>query len=195
MWVGFSDTLDQALQLAEKAISLDDMSAISFTSVAVIQTWMRHYDQADLNVEKALALAPDNTEVYATCGQLFSWHGRPEKGVEMIERALSRETFTPVIWDVYAGITYYLLRRYDEALAAIGLAIQRIPNFMPTQLFLACTYAELDRLDDAQKAVEALLKIMPDYSVSEVDRFLPFRSDEARNRFLNALRKAGLPEN
>jgi len=193
MWAGSDDTLDQAYVLAEKAIALDGKSAIVLTNLTVIQTWLRLYDQAIANIEKALTLSPDNPEVYANCGQSFTWHGSPEKGIELIERAISLETFAPAIWEIFAGISYLMLRRYDEALTAINRAVQRLPNFLYAHLYLACLNAEMDRLDDAHNAIEKVLGIAPRYTVREADRILPYRIDEDRNRVLDALRKAGLP--
>jgi tetratricopeptide (TPR) repeat protein len=194
MWAGFDDALNQAHHLAEKAIALDGNSAIVLTNLTVIQTWLRLYDQAISNVEKALALSPDNLEVVANCGQVFTWHGNPERGIELIERALNSETFAPAIWEIFAGISYFMLRRYDEAFTAIDRAAQRLPNFLYAHLFLACVNAELDRIDDAHNAIEAVLDIAPKYTVKEADRILAFRIDEDRNRILDTLRKAGLPE-
>ena len=53
---------------------------------------------------------------------------------------------------------------------------------------------ELDRIDDAQTAMKTVLEIMPQYTVKEADRIYAYRLDEDRQRILDDLRKAGLPE-
>jgi len=65
---------------------------------------------------------------------------------------------------------------------------------LPNHLFLACTYVEVDRLHDARDAIEAALEITPQYTLKEAARIFPYRIDEVRERFLDNLRKAGLPE-
>jgi tetratricopeptide (TPR) repeat protein len=60
--------------------------------------------------------------------------------------------------------------------------------------FLAWAYAELDRLDEARDAIKKVLEITPQYTLKQVERIMPYRIDEDRNRILGALRKAGLPE-
>jgi hypothetical protein len=59
---------------------------------------------------------------------------------------------------------------------------------------MASAQAELDRLDDARGTIKTLLKLAPHFTLKEVARIWPFRIDEDRNRVLDALRKAGLPE-
>ena len=60
-----------------------------------VQTFLRHYDEALANLEKAFFLAPDNAEVIATFGQALNYLGDPERRLEMTERAYSIELFAP----------------------------------------------------------------------------------------------------
>jgi hypothetical protein len=60
--------------------------------------------------------------------------------------------------------------------------------------YLACTYAELDRLDDARDTIKTALEIAPQFSVKKAARRYVYRIEEDRNRILDGLRKAGLPE-
>ncbi len=54
--------------------------------------------------------------------------------------------------------------------------------------------SELDRDDDAAAEVETVRRLIPDYTLENVDRIYPYRTKEARDRFIGGLRKAGLPE-
>ncbi len=194
MWPGFEYNLDRANELAEKGVALDGTSAIAVMRLGWIQTWLRRYDQAIANFEKATALAPNNTEVCATFGQVLNWLGNPEKGLEMIEKAFRLETFAPAGWEFYAGLSHWVLRQYDQALTRFNRVVERAPKFGGAHTFLACTYVELDRLDDARDAIKTALETTYQYTVNEAARILPWRIDEVRNRFLDSLRKAGLPE-
>ena len=194
MWPGYDDNLDRANELAEKGVALDGTSAIAVMRLGFIQMWLRRYDEAIANLEKALALAPDNAEVNATSGIVLNYLGNPEKGQQMIERAFSIEAFAPPIWEFYAGTSHYFLRQYDQALARFHRAIERFPKSFFCYAFLACTYVELDRLDDASDATKTVQEISPEFTVAWFDIFYPFQDDEVRNRFLDSLRKAGLPE-
>ncbi len=73
-------------------------------------------------------------------------------------------------------------------------ALERAQKITPAHVHLACTYVELDRADDARGTIKTLLEIVPQYTVKEVARIFPYRVDEDRNRILDNLRKAELPE-
>ena len=73
-------------------------------------------------------------------------------------------------------------------------AVERVPKFTNTYVFMACAYVELDRLDDARDTIKALLEVAPQYTLKDLARLYAYRVDEVRNRFLDSLRKAGLPE-
>jgi len=49
-------------------------------------------------------------------------------------------------------------------------------------------------MDEARLAVDELLALLPAYTVSDAERIYPFRYDEVRKKFIDNLRKAGLPE-
>jgi adenylate cyclase len=191
---GFDDNLDRANELAERGVELDDTSVIALARLAWIQAWLRRYDQAIANFERAIALAPDNTEVNATFGQVLNYFGNPERGLEMIEKAFSFEIFPPPLWEFFAGFSNLLLRNYAEAINRFNRVVERAPKNTYIYLFLAWAYAELDRLDDAHDAIKTFLEFTPHYTLKKATERWPYQVDEDRNRFLDGLRKAGLPE-
>ena len=191
---GFDDTLELANILAEKGVSLDGTSAIAVARLAWIQGWMRQFDQAIANFEKALALAPNQADVYADFGQILNYWGDPERALEMSEKVFSLDTFAPPLWDFYAGHSYYLLRKFDQALPKMTRMVERVPKFITGYAYLACVYVEMNRLSDARDVIAKLLEVSPNYTLKDMDRLHPYRIDEVRDRFLGSLRKAGLPE-
>ena len=194
MWPGFDNSLDRANELAEKGVALDGTSTIALTRLAWIQTFMRRYDQAIANLEKAIALAPDNADVNATFGQVLNYWGHPERGLQMMEKAFSIDTVVPPNWEYHVGLSRLILRQYDEAESRFLKTIERAPKYTPGYLLLAVTYAELDRLDDARDAMKTALEISPRHTVKAVAKNYPYRVDEVRDRILDGMRKAGMPE-
>ena len=194
MTPGFDDNLERANKMAERGVALDGTSGTALARLGWIQAFLRRYDQAVANLEKAIALAPNNAEVYATFGQVLNFWGNPERGLEMIETAFSIDTIAPPAWDFQMGHSHLLLRQYDQALAKLHRTVERAPMLGVGHLYLACAYVNLERLDDARDAIKTALEITPRYSLKEVARIWPWRIDEVRNRILDSLRKAGLPE-
>ncbi len=194
MWPGFDYNLDRANELAEKGVALDGASAVALTRLGWIQAFMRRYDQAIANLENAVALAPNNADTIATLGQVLNYWGDPERGLRLMEKSFSLETFVPPNREYQLGLSHLMLRHYDEAVSRFLNTIERAPHYTPAYLLLACTYVELDRLDDARDAIKTALDITPQYTVKEVAKMYPYRVDEVRNRILDGMRKAGLPE-
>ncbi len=194
MLPGFDDGLDRAIELAETGVALDDASAIALIRLGWVQTWLRRYDQAIASLEKALALAPNNADVLATFGNVLNFCGDPERGLRMMERALSIETFPPPSWEFQIGRSHLLLGQYDQAVTRFNRMVDHSPTFLPAYTHLAVAYFENDRIADARDAINTVLKISPQFTVNEAEKRLPYRNEKVRDRFLDSLRKAGLPE-
>jgi adenylate cyclase len=194
MFPGSDTTLDRANELAEKGVSLDGTSVIALARLGWIQGWLHRYDHAFMNFGKAIALAPDNAELYANFGNILNYWGDPESALGMFEKALSMDLVAPPNWEFQMGHSYLLLRQYEEALTRFKRMVERAPKATFAYLFTAFACAELDRMDDAKDAIKTVLEITPPYTVKEVARRYPYRTEEDRNRFLDAMRKAGLPE-
>ena len=192
---GFDDNLVRANELAEKGVSFDGTSAVARTRLGWIQVWLHQYDQAIANLENAVALAPSNAEAHAQFGQILNYWGDPERALEMFEKAFSIETFVPPLWEFYLGHTHMLLRQYDDALSSLLNTVERAPNFTAGYVLLACAYVELHQLDDAKATIQTALEVTPQFNFAKGARiFSAYRLEEERNRFLDSLRKAGLPE-
>ena len=61
---------------------------------------------------------------------------------------------------------------------------------------LAAAYAHpmVGRMDDAHKIVKGILSLQPEFSIAEVASRNPYKTKELLDRYVNALRRAGLPE-
>jgi adenylate cyclase len=188
---GYDDGLERANELAERGVALDGTSAIALARLGWVQTFLRRYDQAIANLEKALALAPNNAEVNAIFAQVLNFWGAPERGRQLQERAFSIDSFAPPHWEWHIGLSHFLLRHYDQAIASLNRAV---PRSAIAYSLLACTYVEMNRLDDANAAVKKQLELLPRHTVKWFARVPPFRLAEVRARILDGLRTAGMPE-
>jgi adenylate cyclase len=90
------------------------------------------------------------------------------------------------------GIAYYLAGQYQEAIAALKGALIRNPDLQPAHLVLAATYSELDRDEEARTEVAEVLRINPTFSLEVNRQRLPYKDPGQLERYLAALRKAGL---
>jgi adenylate cyclase len=190
---GLDENLERAHELAERSVALDSTSAIALAHLGWVQAFLRRYDPAVANCEKAIALAPTSADVYADCGHVFNYLGDPQRALEMIEKAFDLETFAPALWQYFAGVSHFLLRQYNEAIARLDQSVEQVP-MLHSYTYLACAYVELGRCEDARRAIDKVLEIAPRFTLEKAARRYVFRIDEVRARMLDNLRKAGLPE-
>jgi tetratricopeptide (TPR) repeat protein len=187
--------LERAYKIAEKGVEIDGSSPIALARHAWNQTFMRQNDQSIASFEKAILLAPNDAELHATFGQCLNYWGDPDRGLEMIEKAFSMDPAHPPGWEFQLAHSYLLLGRLDEALSTYRFVIERLSKFVPCYLFMASTCVELDQLDDARDAVRSATEINPRYNLTEAERIWTiYRNVEMNERFLDNLRRAGLPE-
>ena len=72
-------------------------------------------------------------------------------------------------------------------------ALRDRPTYLVAHRLLAASLVELGRPEAAREAVDALLAVAPGYTLASAAAHSAFRGP-TRERYLGALRKAGLPE-
>jgi adenylate cyclase len=194
LWPGHEDGLDRALGFAQKAVALDDALGMAHARLGWIHLFRGEHDKAIASFERAVALDPNDAETYAYFAEALNYSGDPEKSIALTEKAMRFDPLIPPNCAFHRGHSYYLLGRYDDAEAVIRSAIDRAPTFAVAHLYLAVVYSEIDRVQEAAAEIEAVLKLVPGYTLAVVNQMYPYRSAEVRNRFLESLRKAGLPD-
>ena len=108
----------------------------------------------------------------------------------MGKKAMRLNPHHPDWYRLNLGQAYFAAGDYDDAIATFrGMANQN----EATRAFSAASYALLGRQDEAQKEVAEALKLDPTTSL-EVWKKRPFKDKKDLNRFLEGLRKAGMPE-
>ncbi len=195
-WYGWSDSsvesAELALQSAEKGVALDPNDARNRLALGAVYLYMKQQqDKARAQWEKALDLNPNYADVMTSLGELLSYIGRPDEGIEWIERALRLNPHHPGWYDVSLGIASYGARQYEEAIGAL----QRYQNHTAgSWAFLAASYAQLGRIEEAQGPAAEALKLDPEFSLQAWTEILPYKYQDDRDHFIEGMRKAGLPE-
>jgi adenylate cyclase len=96
-------------------------------------------------------------------------------------------------WYLYElGWAYTSTGRIEEAMAAFKRVLTRNPDFLPTHFFLAAIYSGSGREAEARTEAAEVLRINPNFSLEVVRQTLPLIDQAGLERYLAALRKAGL---
>lgn len=138
-------------------------------------------------VDRALALNPNFARGWHISGVLRGWAGQPDIAIAHAEAALRLSPRARIGTSLLIiGSAHFFMRRFDEAVPKLRLAIQEDPGFPEPYRFLVACYAHMGRLDEAREIVERLRVItsvvIPDTSA--------LRNAEHRELLLSGLRLA-----
>jgi len=194
LWEGYEKDLDLALEIAQKAVSLDDTLGMAHMRLGWIHNFRGEHEKAIASLERAFALDPNNAEVCSYFAEALNYYGDPERSIALTEKAVRFDPLLPPHLAFPFGHSYFLLRRYDDAVSMICNTIDRVPSFVVAHVFLSVVYSEIDRMPEAAAEIETVLKLVPGYTLSLADERFPHRLTETQNRLLEGLRKAGLPD-
>ncbi|MCP4382842.1 MAG: tetratricopeptide repeat protein [Hyphomicrobiales bacterium] len=185
----------QALEAATNAISCDEREPWGHSALGYAEVWgNRAYDRGNAAFARSVALNPNSAHFRGWYSVGLCFAGRPEEGLEEVRLAMRLNPHYPPVYLNFLGRILFSLERYQEALPPLERVINAMPNNPSAMSLAAACYAALDRLDDARKVVERLLNASPSYTVGRVHFSAPYRRAEDAQRFMNLLRKAGLPE-
>ena len=155
--------------------------------------YLREYDKAISEAEKAVSLSPNSASAYFALGTALCMAVRPQEAIPILQKSL-RLSPIPVHSQVLSLLahSYRDLGQYEEAIATYKKVLQIYgPDHLMAHLDLAITYAYMDREKEARTEGAEVLRIDPKFSVERFIKGLPY--DQSRkDRIADAMRKAGL---
>ena len=184
----------RAEEFAHKALAIDPSGGAPYNLLQNISLHRRRYDEAIAYGEKAVALAPNAAGIVAQFGRALVYAGRPEEALPVIQRAIRLSPFTPPNILRYEGEAYHAMERYQEAIAAFERARARNPKSPQPLAWLAITYADMGRMDEARAAAQEVLKLTPGFSAKGfVNGTMDYKDRAKAEHALTTLRQLGLP--
>jgi adenylate cyclase len=191
-WVGPEDQpLERALELARRGVRVNPASHSNHLALGQVCLSKGLHDEALEALETAIALNPNDADGYVFLAQALNRAGRPDEAINLVERAQRLNPAAPHWYTWNLGIAYYLARRYEDAVAALR---RGRPLGAMAYRWLAASYAQLGREQDANAAAEEYLKRTPGFSLASHLEMLHFQHPADREHYAEGLRKAGLPE-
>jgi len=182
--------MELALKMAMKAYELNPDDYETHWTLGFVHLYRRDFDRAITGYERAMALNSNDADFLAQMSASLVYLGQPEKSIAQIKKAMRMNPRHPSwYWNVL-GRAYYHLGQYKEALAK--LQQDNNPSFFVHRT-LAAVYVRLNRLEAARAEVSKLLEKNPHHTLKSV-KLLPYKDENRRERLINDLRKAGLPE-
>src|SRR6516165_10115019 len=191
-WTEFrEDELERAETLAQKALAIDPATTSAYRLLSSIDIVKKRYDLGLRQIDRALEINPSDAENYETRGAILAWAGRASEALPWIEAALRLDHANASAALQLCMANYFLGRDADAVAACDRVAARNPGRFAQTWLrpFLAAAYAQLGRTEDAASERVIMRRLSPFF---DAERFAAqFGTQEARERVLDGLRKAG----
>jgi adenylate cyclase len=195
---GFSknprESLELSNKLLEKSIEMDGSQASTPALRGYTLAMLGRYDEAITEAERAYDLAPNNQSVLYWYGTVLCVVGRPEEAISPLKEALRLNPVAPNAYFRSLGMAHIGVGRYEEAITYYRKATTREPDDLIAQLGLLSACIRAGRDEEGRAAAKEVLRINPKFSVDRHTRRQPMKDPAARERFVQVLRKAGLPD-
>ena len=191
----YGEKMAQAMELAQKALSLNETDAFNHTAQAYLFALARQHVKAIAHAQRALALDTNSFLVleYSGCALMYSCTGKEAlAALEKAEQVNPSFPFMPI----HLCWVYILLGRYEEAFEQAQKAVEQNRQIVFGQylarLLLAATCNLTGREEEARAAAGKVIDISPHFSVEKWRYNLAFKDNDQIDLAMNALRKAGL---
>ena len=192
LWTADRESLARARELAEKATALNDNLAGACHVLGQIYLWMKEHDRALAQVERGIALAPNDADGYETKAEILGWSGKGEESLATIRHAMRLNPRYRFFYLWTLGHGYYLVERRQEALDAFAKLLDANPNFVPAYAYRAVLFSEMGRIKEAREAWGKASHLSPGVSIESLRDRIPYKRPADLDRLLTAAHRAGM---
>jgi TolB-like protein/tetratricopeptide (TPR) repeat protein len=187
----------EAIRLARKAVHFGEGDPVALCMGGYALAFIAHeFDDAAAFVDRGLVVNPNLAQTWALSAWLRIWRGEPDLALDHVARAMRLSPLDPSRAGMHGAMAYayFLKSRYDMASSCAEKAMRDNPASLLAVCVFAASNAYAGRLESAQAGAAKALESSPDLRVSILKDLAPFRRADHFARFVNGLRKAGLPE-
>ncbi|AHK43474.1 MULTISPECIES: adenylate/guanylate cyclase domain-containing protein [Ensifer] len=188
---GTADDLERALELAQRAVDIDDNEPHGHHALSLAHCWMRHFDEAEHAAQRAIELDPNSASCHTALGTIRDFQGRYEDALPFYTRAHRLDPQFDLSLH-FLGRTLLNLGRFGEAEIAFKRRLALAPRSDMTRLYLACLYGRTGRHEEARRYWREVFEVNPNFSINHLKRALPYRDPTVLDRLADGLREAGV---
>jgi TolB-like protein/tetratricopeptide (TPR) repeat protein len=159
----------KGLRLLQLVLSTDGNNYLALSMLSYAAGWSGDFDIAMEMVDRAVASNPNSAFAWGQRGWTYQVAGKPEEAIRSFECSIRLSPFDPLLFVrlTEMGVVFIGLGRFEEAAAAAKKALSQNQTFAMSYRCLASASAHLGREADAREAAAGLLKIEPDFRISE----------------------------
>ena len=190
--VSRTEALQQALELAQKAVALEP-SANSHAILSYVYVFMQNSEKALSEAEKAVALSPNSASAYDCMGAALIVAERFYEAIPLLQKSLRLSPIpSSSVVLLRLGSAYRWVGQYEDSIVTFRRALKLYPDNLPGHAMLAATYASVGRDVEARAEAAEVIKIDPNFSAERLVKAISMRNQTLLDQTINDLRKAGL---
>lgn len=183
-------SLDAAVDLARRAVQLDQLDARGFAELGFAYLYKKRHDDSLAEYTRATTLNPNDADIIAEYADALVYAGQPLKAIELLERAMRLNPFYPDWYLWYLADAYCTMERPADVIATV----QRMRNPDEGHRLLAASFAQLGMMDEARAHAREVMRLHPEFTIGRWRQRPPYRDIAILEHYIDGLRKAGLPD-
>jgi adenylate cyclase len=148
------------------ALSLDDNDPDVHRVLAAVNLAINNFDKSLYHQERALSLNPNSDLIVVQQGEVLTWLGRPEEGVEWICKAMRLNPYHPERFWSHLGRAHYTARSYADAIASFSKVTA--PDYTH-HAFLAASGAQMGDAVGATAHAREVVSKQPTFTIDYGD--------------------------
>jgi adenylate cyclase len=196
VWLGSTkspgESLKKSLELAQKAISLDDSLGGAHGLLGNIYIMRREYEKGIREVQRAVELEPNGADAHVFLGMGLKYVDRADEAVPILKKAIRLDPHTPGWYMHVLAAAYRDIQKYEDAMKWGEKAVQQNPKNVLSRVILCSIYSLVGQMDKARDQAKEIMRLNPKFSVDRFARTDPQKNQVVKKRYIDALRKAGL---
>ncbi len=182
-------TFTEMLRELDRALALDDNDADVHRILAASFVNRNDLTRARYHQERALALNPNYDLVVVQQGELLTWLGRPEEGIEWILKAMKLNPHHPERFWSHLGRAHFTARQYGEA---IGAFMHMSKTDVLQHAFLAAAYGWLGDGTAAEAHAGRIRALDPDFDAATFLATMHYQDADDLDHLREGLARAGI---
>lgn len=191
----FEAAQGSAFEAGRRALEIDPDCAEAHGVLALTHLNAGEHDKAIELTEKAISLAPNNTEILGgVASAVMRKSGRPERGAELVRKAMRLSPFYRPGLLRALGNNYRLSGKLEAAVACYRESLKRESGYLAPYVNMVSALGELGRSQEAEEAIQKIYELEPEFSVSSYVKGLSYRNRSDADRIRDGLVRAGLPD-
>jgi len=194
-------TLTEAIDRARTAIRLDGDDAAAYAALGYVYRLTGDETRAIGHLERASQLNPNDANIRLELAHTLDWFRKHDRALPQILEAIRLSPRDPQLEVMYFRKAHILfhLRDFEASLAAARDMAGVLTNDTWRtyyHMIRAANFAYLGREDEARKEIDNARRLRPGLSLTSIRKRFEGSNNDPENRriWLDALRKAGMPE-